>query len=371
MDEHTGPAWATRLRACQSALATHAIDALVVSTPVNITYLTGFAGSAGLLLLTGAGYWLLADGRYDLAVREAIRAGRMAEVGVERVERRYDLTLGELVTRLGARRVGFESAHVTVSNAAAWQRATVGVSWVALEKVVERLRMIKDARELSALRRGGRLIAEVTRALPSIAKSGRTERDVADAIDAAMLGVGFERPAFPTIVASGPNSAHPHAKPGSRALARGDLVVLDFGGVLDGYCVDLTRMVSVGIVEPQALALFEAVKAAHAAAIHSVRPGVLTSAIDGAARHELEARGLGSAFSHSTGHGLGLEVHEAPRVGRPDPETDEVVQPGMVFTIEPGAYVEGLGGVRLEDDVLVTADGCDVLTDIPRDLMVI
>jgi Xaa-Pro aminopeptidase len=148
-------------------------------------------------------------------------------------------------------------------------------------------------------------------------------------------------------------------------------VVLDFGGVLDGYCVDLTRMAAAGPVSEAAKSLFDAVFAAHAAAVQAVRPGIQTSEVDRAARTVLESRGLGDAFSHSTGHGLGLEVHEAPRVARADPESPDVLEPGMVFTIEPGAYLESVGGVRVEDDVLVTAGGCEVLTTVSRDLLLV
>jgi Xaa-Pro aminopeptidase len=194
---------------------------------------------------------------------------------------------------------------------------------------------------------------------------------VARAIDAALERAGFSAPAFPTIVAAGPNSAHPHARPTDRRLQHGELVLLDFGGVLDGYCGDLTRMAAVGRVAPDARALFDAVREAQAAAITAVRAGVLASDVDAAARRTLEARGYGTRFLHATGHGLGLDLHEAPRLGRADAERPEPLAAGMVCTIEPGAYIDGLGGVRLEDDVLVTAEGCEVLTDAPRDLLVV
>jgi Xaa-Pro aminopeptidase len=371
MIDASRPDWSGRLHDLQSSLVPEGLDALVVSTPSNLTYLTGFVGSAGLLVVTPEQRSFVIDGRYDFAVREALAAGVMAEVAVERVERRYDLTLGATITRMGLRRVAFESAHATVSNAAAWQRATPGVEWVPREGLIERRRMIKDAFEIDTLRRGARAIAGVVADLPRIIGHRLTELDIADRIDAALRAAGFSRPAFPTIVASGPNSAQPHAHPSTRRLGAGDLVLLDFGGVLDGYCVDLTRMAAIGPVAPQATALYASVRDAHAAAVAAVRPGIDTSVIDGAARAVLEARGLGDAFLHATGHGLGLDVHESPRIARPDPDTAVTVESGMVFTIEPGAYVEGVGGVRLEDDVLVTADGCEVLTEGPRDLLVV
>jgi Xaa-Pro aminopeptidase len=184
-----------------------------------------------------------------------------------------------------------------------------------------------------------------------------------------MREAGYERPAFDTIVASGPNAALPHHRAGDRVLAAGDLVVLDFGGVLDGYCCDLTRTVSVGPPSSQAVRVHAAVCDAQRAAIAAVRPGLEASAVDAAARNVLEQHGLGDAFGHGTGHGLGLDIHEDPRIARPRSDAPAVrLEPGMVFTVEPGAYLPGWGGVRIEDDVLVTETGCDVLTSVSRDL---
>jgi Xaa-Pro aminopeptidase len=178
-----------------------------------------------------------------------------------------------------------------------------------------------------------------------------------------MREAGFSRPAFETIVASGPNSVLPHARPTNRTIQVGDPTVLDFGGVYDGYCVDLTRTVQLGSATGALQQLYGAVAEAQDAAIAAVRPGVTSSAIDAAARIVLERYGLSAAFGHGTGHGLGLEVHEEPRIARQSPRLpDPVVEPGMVFTIEPGVYVPGVGGVRIEDDVLVTETGCEVLT---------
>jgi Xaa-Pro aminopeptidase len=185
----------------------------------------------------------------------------------------------------------------------------------------------------------------------------------------AMRDAGYERSAFDTIVASGPNAALPHYRAGDRVLQAADVVVLDFGGVLDGYCCDLTRTVSVGSPTDQSVRVHAAVLEAQRAAIASVRPGITTSAVDAAARTVLEGHGLGSAFGHGTGHGLGLDVHEEPRLTRPRPDvTPTPLAAGMVFTVEPGAYLPGWGGVRIEDDVLVTENGCELLTSVPYDL---
>ena len=365
------PDWSGRLRLLSDYCEHERVGALVVSTPANLRYLTGFAGSAGLVLVTPAEAFLIVDGRYSGEVSGAVADGALARVSVVKVDQRVDQSLADLIGRVGARRVGFEAAHVTVAMLAGWQKVTAGVEWVATERVVERQRIVKDAFELGILRDAAKRLSTVARDLTKIVRGGQTERDAARAIDLALEQAGFSEPAFPTIVASGPNSAHPHAHPGERRLAAGDLVVLDFGGILDGYCVDLTRSAVVGQASARARALFEAVLDAQTAAIATVGAGVTGADVDAAARRVLDARGLAEAFLHSTGHGLGLEVHEAPRLSPARSGPAEPLAAGMVCTIEPGAYLEGFAGVRLEDDVLVTADGCEVLTDAPRDLLVV
>ena len=205
--------------------------------------------------------------------------------------------------------------------------------------------------------------------LRSLGPAGVSERSPG-VLEAAIRHAGYQGPAFDTIVASGPHAALPHHHTGDRVLAEGDLVVLDFGGVLDGYCSDLTRTVSIGPPSIEARRLYTAVYDAQEAAIAAIRPGVESSAVDGAARAVLEARGLGAAFGHGTGHGLGLDVHEQPRITRVRANVASVpLVPGMVFTVEPGAYVPGFGGVRIEDDVVVTETGCDVLTTVSREFL--
>jgi Xaa-Pro aminopeptidase len=371
MVERQGPDWSGRLRHVREHCARHGLDAFIVSTPHNLTYLCGFHGTAGLLVTTAQAHHLVVDGRYVSIATEAMATAGLAEIQVERVERRYDVTLGALLGRLRAVRIAFEAEHVTVATLAAWERAAGHLVWQPAERVIETQRAVKDGFEIALMRRAGRTLSGVARELASWVRAGRTEIDVARDVDAALDRAGFSAPAFPTIVASGAKSAHPHARPGARRLAPGDLVLLDFGGILDGYCVDLTRMAVLGQAGAREAALFGAVQAAQSAAIAAVRAGVAAAAVDEAARNELDARGLGDAFLHGTGHGLGLEVHELPRISRADSGATDVLEAGMVCTIEPGAYLNGLGGVRLEDDVLVTADGCEMLTDAPRHLMVV
>jgi Xaa-Pro aminopeptidase len=341
----------------------------VISSAINISYLTGFRGSAGLLIQNGESHILLVDGRYLTLAHECRDRGDIALVSIEKVEKSYDATLAEVLGRLGASHIWFESDHVTVSALNRWQEAMPG-DWRGAAGLVEDLRLIKDAAEIAILRRAGAALMEVASRLREWVAADRRERDVAADINRGIERAGFERPAFDTIVASGPNSAHPHARPGDRRLADGDLVVLDFGGVLDGYCVDLTRMAAVGRLRDDAGRIYRAVQDAQQAALNVIRAGVTAGAVDAAARQVLDGQGLGAAFVHGTGHGLGLEVHEAPRLSSVA-GAEVVLRAGMVCTIEPGAYVPGVGGARLEDDVLVTDTGAELLTPGPRDLLTV
>jgi Xaa-Pro aminopeptidase len=288
------------------------------------------------------------------------------------VEYNYDQTIAAALRQLAPGRVGVEGAHLTVKRFRWLSQMLEGsVTLEPTDRIVERLRLVKDAAEIEIMREAARRLSRVADGVWALVVSGRSERDVAVAIDAALVGAGFERPAFETIVASGPNSALPHARPTPRRLQTGDPLVLDFGGVYDGYSVDLTRAGVIGPAGPRLRALYDAVAEAQAAAFAAVRPGVAACEVDRAAREALERRGFGrDAFGHGTGHGIGLEVHEEPRIApRASGElADLPLEAGMIFTVEPGAYVPGLGGVRLEDDVLVTPDGADVLTTTPREL---
>ena len=362
-------------------MAQGGVDGLLVTHPPNLRYLTGFDGSLGALLVSAGKSVLIVDGRYLTSASERVaRSAELRDVDVVLAEDSLEAAVARAVMS-GERmwNLGVEAAAISLSRfdrlseAIGMAESAAGGGAAAprlrgTEEIVERGRMVKDAFEIATLRTAAGKLSAVALQVPSFVRAGRTERDIAAEIDAALRRAGFERPAFETIVASGPNSALPHARPGSRTVQPGDGVVLDFGGVYDGYCVDLTRTVQLAPLSDDLGRLFAAVKAAHAAAIAAVRPGVTATAIDRAAREELGRRGLAEAFVHGTGHGLGLEVHEAPRVSKAGSgHPDVTLQPGMVFTIEPGVYVPGLGGVRIEDDVLVVESGCEVLTHVPID----
>ncbi len=370
-------AFPTRLAHARDEMRAISLDAFVVTHPPNVRYLTGFSGTAGLVLLTSDRCFLVVDFRYAAAARAAIAGHAALSELVEVVvpPQSYDEALLLLLKETSARRIGVEAAWMSVSR---FNRLSAGLAGsaptplessepcpvlVPTERMIERARMIKDQQEIATLREAARRLAAVALDVPAFVRAGRTEIEIAGDIESLLRRSGFEKPAFETIVASGPNSARPHARPGARLLERGDGVVLDFGGVYDGYCVDLSRTVQVGDGRPEFRRIFDAVAEAQLAAIAAVRPGVHASDVDAAARGVLERHGLAEAFGHGTGHGLGLEVHEEPRVGKASSGLpDTPLEAGMVFTIEPGAYVDGVGGVRIEDDVLVTTSGCEVLT---------
>ena len=356
------------------ALEALGLESLIVTTPANLRYLANHVGTAGTLLVTPGDIHLLIDFRY----KEAVRARQESPAAcpglrIWDVPDSYDEALASAVMSLGTSVVGIEAAHLTVARqewlARTWTTRGAAVTLRSTERTIEQFRLVKDAAEVMVMREAAARLTGVADAAFAAVRPGIAERDVAAAIEAALRKAGYERPAFDTIVASGPNAALPHYRAGDRTLHTGDLVVLDFGGVLDGYCSDLTRTVSVGQPSPDAARLHAAVREAQSAAIAAVRPGKAATDVDAAARQVLVAHGLGEAFGHGTGHGLGLDVHEEPRVSKPRSDVPPVrLEAGMVFTIEPGAYLPGFGGVRIEDDILVTETGCEVLTSVPREL---
>ena len=359
----------------RESLETLSLEALIVTPPANIRYLSNVAGSSGILVLTRDAVHLLIDFRYQEAVR-ALQASPSACPGLRMwdVPASYEEALIGCLAEIGVTAVGFEAAHVTVSRHEWWRETIAGrqldITLRSTERVVEQARMVKDAAEIATLRDAAARLERVLPPVLAAVRPGVTERTVAAVIESSMREAGYERVAFDTIVASGPHSAMPHYRAGTRTLAAGDLVVLDFGGVLDGYCCDLTRTVSIGPPSREARRVYDAVRDAQAAAVAAVKPGIDASAVDAAARDVLRDRGLGDAFGHGTGHGLGLDIHEEPRIGKPRADLPQVtLAAGMVFTIEPGAYLPGFGGVRIEDDVLVTESGCELLTSLPRELL--
>ncbi|MGE3276115.1 MAG: M24 family metallopeptidase [Vicinamibacterales bacterium] len=350
----------------RAALAARGLDGLLVESLPNVTYLTGLHASAGVVLFVQQAR-LIVDGRYGTVGRTLQEQTGAFDLVVLAVGQSYDDIVIRELRALAGLRIGFEESCMTVRRHRTLLAATPADGAIAelvpADGLVEGLRMVKDAWEVDRLREGCRRLSEVAKCILPRVLAGQRERDVAAGIEQELRRAGFDRPAFDTIVAAGPNAALPHHRAGDRRIEAGDLVVLDFGGVFQGYCTDISRTVIVPPAGREAVALVERVREAHGAAIDAARPGAAPEAVDAAARDLLERAGLADRFTHGTGHGLGLEVHERPRLTWARPGHPEAaLTPGMVFTVEPGVYLPGWGGVRIEDDVLVTPAGPEVLT---------
>jgi Xaa-Pro aminopeptidase len=360
-----------RVARVTSALAERQLDAFVVTQLSNVAYLSGFFASAAAAVVSSDGLTLIGDGRYADLLAERARACDFIRVVQVPAATSYDQVIVDVLRPFESARVAFEATDLTVARHDFLTRTLSQAGWssslIATSGVIENERACKDSWEIATLRAGAARLSDVAKCILPKALAGRTELDVAAEIDFELRRAGFERPAFDTIVAAGPNAARPHARPTTRRIAPGELVVLDFGGVLNGYCTDLTRTVAAGVSGTREARLIEQVVEAQTAAFDVVRPGAAPEAVDAAARQVLTTYGIGEAFTHGTGHGLGLDVHEAPRLSPVRNSTSEPpLAIGMVMTLEPGAYFPGWGGVRIEDDVLVTAGGAEWLTDLPR-----
>jgi len=349
-------------------LEAEGLDALLVTSRPNIRYLTGFSGSAGVAVVSREEVLLITDFRYDEQARQQCDAVARVEIEGTSV---WDQLLRELPTlgTLGTRGlIGFEAHALSVRDAERFS-AGPGASWrwKPAAELVERLRVRKDAGEVAAIRAAATLATAALHDTLALVRPGLTELEIAGELERALRRLGSEAHPFPAIVASGPRSALPHALTSSRTVAVGDWLLLDFGAVVEGYCADMTRTVVVGArADESQRALYGLVQEAQRRAREGVRVGMSGREADALARDPIEARGFGAAFGHSTGHGLGLEVHEAPRLAR---TAADPLPEGAVVTIEPGVYVAGRGGVRIEDDVHLSADGPVLLTDGCTDLL--
>ncbi len=360
-----------RQKNIREQLGVRRLDGLLISHLPNIRYLCGFTGSAGLLLVEAAGCRFFTDSRYDTQAREEV-------VGARVLVSQANIA-GAMAERIGRRKgggrnstgktLGIEADHVTVTEKkklAALLRGSYTLK--DAPGLVERARMVKDENELGHILVAVRLGATLFERAVETIRPGVREVEVAAEMEYAARRAGAEEMSFGTIVASGARSALPHGRASVAEIKRGGFVVCDWGVILSGYCSDQTRTVWVGKLTPEARAAYEAVREAQQAALDAVRPGVKVAEVDSAARNVLRKAGLGRYFTHSTGHGVGLKIHEPPRVAAGQ---DEELAPGMVITIEPGVYLPGKWGIRIEDMVAVTERGCEVLTPTSKELVVL
>jgi Xaa-Pro aminopeptidase len=343
-------------------LAGRKLDGLLVSFGPNLRYLSGFTGSNGLLLMTPGKAILFTDPRYT------IQAGQESTCQVRIAKGPLVEEVVDAIGKLNLKRVGYEPALMSCDAYQSLEgKLPTKTSLVAVRGWIEELRMVKSPLEIERIRRSVHTNSRAFEQAVSRVRPGMKEQDLAAELEYRMRRLGAEKPSFETIVAGGVRSALPHAQPTSAPFRTGELIVVDMGAIEEGYCSDMTRMLFLGTPNAKVKRTYKAVLEAQLAGIDAVRAGARTAAVDAAARNVLKGYGLDRAFIHSTGHGLGLEIHEPPRLGKRDKGR---LKAGMAITIEPGVYIEGFGGIRIEDTVVVTEKGCEILTPTSKELRV-
>lgn len=357
---HAPPAIIRRLQACRDDTRRRRLDALLVTNRVDQLYLTEFDGEDGAALILPGEVYLLTDGRF---AEEAGKVAPWARI----VSRPGSLkeAIARVVRRHGIRRLGFQPEHMSVASLTELRRSLKPARLVPVAKMPAGLRLRKDQTEIERIREAVRVAENAFRAVIRRIRVGMTERDLAAELQYRMIRLGASEASFPIIVAEGPNSSLPHARPGDRRIGVGSAVLIDWGATVDHYRSDLTRVVFIHRIPPRFRRMYENVLAAQLEAIGAIRPGVRMCDVDAKARGLLASVGLGRRFGHGLGHGLGLDIHEAPRLAR---KVTDRLETGMVVTVEPGVYIPGTGGVRIEDDVLVTDSGAEVLSSLPKSL---
>ena len=351
-----------RVAAARGYLEQVGLDAILVTNIHNIRYLSGFTGSDGVVIIGRDGLWFLTDSRYRTQAGEQVSGFIVGEY-----RRKLEET-ATLIREQGFGKVGFEASSLTVAQHASLAEALTHDGLVSLPGEFDALRSIKDREELEELEKTADLASQAFHDLIPEIRTGATERRLALRLEWLLREAGADAVSFNFIVASGPRGGLPHAGPTDRAIGCGDLVTFDFGGIRNGYCSDETVTVAVGSPDSRQREIYKVVKEAHDLAIERVRPGVLCRDVDAAARDHITDRGFGEFFGHGTGHGVGLEVHEKPVISY---RSEETLVEGMVITIEPGIYIPEWGGVRIEDTVCVTRDGCRLMTKVPKELMIL
>jgi Xaa-Pro aminopeptidase len=338
------------------------VDAYVISSPVHVSYLTGFSGDSSILVLTQKRVLLVSDSRYTVQIEEECSE---LETYIRPPAQKLLEALAHALDKLALHRVAFESQTVTVADLQTLRDLASAIEWKPVTDRVESLRLVKDETEVAQIRQAIGIAENAYQAFRALLRGCDTEKDLADAMEGYVRRAGGTGTSFPPIVAVGERSALPHAPPTTRTVDSGEMLLVDWGACGPFYKSDLTRTLATRKIPPKLEEVYTVVLKAQQQAIRAIQPGVQAQSIDAEARGVISQAGYGPAFGHGLGHGLGLQIHEGPFLR---PGSDVVLVPGMVFTVEPGIYLPGWGGVRIEDDVRVTADGCEVLTHLPRTL---
>jgi Xaa-Pro aminopeptidase len=338
----------------------NALDAILFTNITNVRYLCGFSGSDGALLVTREEAWFLCDSRYTTQAATEVNGAEIREFTAK-----YEAVCS-LVTDNKLRRIGFESTHTVVSDFRQLTERLSDCDLVGIGASLDAIRSCKESCEIDLLQGVAALASAALKSTLSYIRPGTSESELALALEIEMRRRGADAKAFDFIVASGERGAMPHGRASDKLFCQGELVTIDYGAVKDGYHSDETVTVSLGRSCDRSRVMHAIVKEAHDRAIAAVKPGILCRELDEVARSYIREQGYGEYFGHGLGHGVGLEIHEKPVVS---PRSDTVIEAGMVFTIEPGIYIPGFGGVRIEDTVVVTAGGCVVLTKAPKELI--
>ncbi|GGF76999.1 putative peptidase YqhT [Paenibacillus albidus] len=352
-----------RVSKLRKVLQEQGLEAMLITSGINRRYLSGFTGSSGYVLVTGDECYLLTDFRYMTQAADQTDGLKIVEHGAKFIE-----TVRELLPSGGNVRIGFEQDDVAFSAYTAYAEALKPAVLVPVSKAVENLRTFKDEEELATMQRAADLADATFNHILKVIKPGMTERDVDLEMEFFMRTHGATSSSFDTIVASGERSALPHGVASSRVIQGNEFVTFDFGALLDGYCSDLTRTIALGEPAPKLKEIYDIVLEAQLHTLAHIKPGMTGRECDALARDIITRYGYGAEFGHSTGHGLGMEVHEWPRLSK---LSDEIMQPGMVVTVEPGIYLPGIGGVRIEDDVVITENGISLLTHSSKEYTVL
>lgn len=352
-----------RVAGLREKLEAKGLSAMLIGSPINRRYLTGFTGSAGYVLITKEQSYLLTDFRYMTQAPQQATGFKVIEHGAKVMD-----TVKELLQSEGIASLGFEQDHVTYGVYSGYTEQLAPISLVPVSGLVEELRIIKDAEELKIMQRAADLADETFSHVLTLLQAGKTEREIDLEMEMFMRSRGATSSSFDTIVASGERSALPHGVASDRVIQGNEFVTFDFGALLDGYCSDLTRTVALGSPDPKLKEIYDIVLEAQLHALAHIKPGMTGREADALARDIITRYGYGEYFGHSTGHGLGMEVHESPRLSK---VSDDILKPGMVVTVEPGIYLPGLGGVRIEDDIVITETGIQILTSSSKDYTVL
>lgn len=350
-----------RVERLRKLLEENNLDALLIASPYNRRYISGFTGSAGYVLITSQGNYFLTDFRYREQAAKQVQGFNVIEHGTSPID-----DVRGILAKAGIGSLGFEQEHVSYGEYVQWGKILKGIELKPAPALVEKLRMFKDEAELQVMQEAADLADSTFKHILGVLATGIRESDIALEMEVFMRSHGATSSSFDTIVASGERSALPHGVASDRIIGTDEFVKLDFGAYYNGYCSDLTRTVVIGKPSDKHTEIYNIVLEAQLHALANIRPGMTGMEADALCRDIITKYGYGDNFGHGTGHGLGMEIHEAPRLSR---LSDTILTPGMTVTVEPGIYVPGFGGVRIEDDIVITESGIKILTSSPKELI--